>query len=937
MHRILVGIFLLFSMQLFGQSIEIKGKVVEAANKSPLESVTVYMNRVKDSSLVNYSITDKNGNFTFKIDKQTAPTVLRASFVSFATYEKSFASIESSIDLGLIQLEEDNMLDEVVVRTETPPIRIKNDTIEFNAASFRVRPDANVETLIKQLPGVEIDADGKITHNGKEVKQFLVNGKPFFDKDGKIALQSLPAEIINKVQVTDQKTKREEQTGQASSSNSASINLTIDEEKNKGLFGRVVGGYGTDERYETSAMVNYFKKDFKVSVLAMANNINSTGFSMDEIFDNMGGGRSGMRMFSVGGSNFINGMNFGGGQGITESWMVGLNVSDKIFGEQEFSGSYFVQGNTRKNDNRSSSINFLPTGNFLTESTSNTVTESTSHRVNTQLEGQLGKEGKLSYTFTPSFNSSTTTNEISRTQGRWEETGRQTQESTGYTSTAGENQNVNIELNTTYKFAKKNSWLSVDIETGITHNDQDNYTRSDNYFYYDTNNDGTNDDTVADLRNQMAYENRKNNSVNAFIEYSIPVLDSLRTSLNLEYKNEKSTEDKQTYDFNAGSQEFTSLNDELTRYNSLRQSVAIPQFGVHWMRSKSTLNVLVGTQIAKMDGKATYLGEKYQQERTFTTPYAHVNYRYSFSRSKNFWMNYTYETDGFTADQWLPVVDLSNPQQSFVGNPDLELPQKHDAYLTFRNFDFGTRSGYFMWLGGTHTNNRIVSYTIYDESQRAETTYRNIDGVYSIMGGLSYSWNKKFGEAHKWRFGTGLRMNYNHNEGFINGELYKADTRSFTPTVEFSYDYGEIFTIQPRYSVSIENTGYTNFTRSSTSNTRHNVTTQATLYWPKNFTLGNDFSYTYNTAIANGYQKGFYLWNVSLGYSFWKDQLLAKVKVYDLLDQNVSATRTISENGIFDAENTVLRQYVMFSLTYKFNKFGSPVKNERPRRVMGHF
>ena len=127
------------------------------------------------------------------------------------------------------------------------------------------------------------------------------------------------------------------------------------------------------------------------------------------------------------------------------------------------------------------------------------------------MEGQLGKAGKLSYTFTPSFNSSTTTNEIARTQGRWEETGRQTQESTGYTSTAGENQNVNIELNTTYKFAKKNSWLSVDIETGITHNDQDNYTRSDNYFYYDTDNDGTNDDTVADLRNQMAYENRKNN------------------------------------------------------------------------------------------------------------------------------------------------------------------------------------------------------------------------------------------------------------------------------------------------------------------------------------------------------------------------------------------------------------------------------------------
>src|SRR5690606_11931928 len=152
-------------------------------------------------------------------------------------------------------------------------------TLEFNASSFKVRPDANVETLLKQLPGVEIDEDGKITVNGKEVNQILVNGKPFFDKDGKIALQNLPANIINKVQVTDTKTKKEEISGDKASGNNSSINLTIDEDKNKGVMLKAMAGYGTDERYESSLMLNYFKGDARLSILGSSNNINSVGFS----------------------------------------------------------------------------------------------------------------------------------------------------------------------------------------------------------------------------------------------------------------------------------------------------------------------------------------------------------------------------------------------------------------------------------------------------------------------------------------------------------------------------------------------------------------------------------------------------------------------------------------------------------------------------------
>jgi hypothetical protein len=258
--RNIINLLLFLSLTTaFGQTINLKGKVTDDQN-FPLESATIYLTSVKDSTIVDYTISDKNGNWQLKIRKLDKAVFLKISYIGLADYKQQVDNLNEDRDFGTIKLaDKSTELNEVLIENEIPPIRIKKDTLEFNAASFKVRPDANVETLLKQLPGVEIGDDGKIKVNGKEVNQILVNGKPFFDKDGKIALENLPAEIINKVQVTDTKTKTEELTGDKASGNNASINLTIDEEKNKGFFGRFVGGYGSNKRYESNALINYFK------------------------------------------------------------------------------------------------------------------------------------------------------------------------------------------------------------------------------------------------------------------------------------------------------------------------------------------------------------------------------------------------------------------------------------------------------------------------------------------------------------------------------------------------------------------------------------------------------------------------------------------------------------------------------------------------------
>ena len=174
----------------YSQNITLKGKVT-GPDDFPLESATVYVTIAKDSSVADYTITDKNGNWELKTRPIAKPVFLKISYVGFTNYKQSFDALSADKDFGTLKLADNaTTLNEVVIESETPPVRIKKDTLEFNAASFKVRPDSTVEALLKQLPGVDIDADGKITVNGKEVNQILVNGKPFFDRNGQIALKT---------------------------------------------------------------------------------------------------------------------------------------------------------------------------------------------------------------------------------------------------------------------------------------------------------------------------------------------------------------------------------------------------------------------------------------------------------------------------------------------------------------------------------------------------------------------------------------------------------------------------------------------------------------------------------------------------------------------------------------------------------------------------
>ncbi|MEP5133088.1 carboxypeptidase-like regulatory domain-containing protein, partial [Nonlabens ulvanivorans] len=419
MKRLILTVIAILAMAfVHAQRFEIKGIVKDSTNQELLQSATVFLESKTDSTLISYSITDENGFFKLVGNTAVKEFNFFTSFTGYKEYNKIITFENGTIiDLGTINLSSDvEFLEGIVVNARKAPVTVKQDTLEFNAKSFNTKADANLEDVIKELPGVEIDKDGKITVNGKEVTKILVNGKEFFGDDPQVALKNLPKEIIDKIQVTESKTEEQKANGEAGDANSSEINITIDEDKNRGWFSRLTAGAGTDDRYSMSGIVNYFKDSFRVSVLGSSNNINSPGFSFDEIYDAMGNSAYSISRNSNG-SFGINGISFGGSGGITSSRSAGLSLANDWDEKVELTGSYFYGNNDTETQTNNRTITFLPDREFTTTSSSRGRSMGDSHRINTRVEVKLDTLTTIS--IEPSYNQSSNislSNRISNTQ-----------------------------------------------------------------------------------------------------------------------------------------------------------------------------------------------------------------------------------------------------------------------------------------------------------------------------------------------------------------------------------------------------------------------------------------------------------------------------------------------------------------------------------------
>ncbi|WIH96446.1 outer membrane beta-barrel protein [Empedobacter falsenii] len=878
----------------FGQDkITITGKVTDGLHY-PLTDAEIILGNQSDSTKIVSATTNESGVFKLELTPQEKPVYLIIDDALEGVFKQSFESLKNNIDLGTVIINPMIYdLDEVIV-TNVEPIVVKQDTIEYNADSYKVKPNANLETLLNELPGFEMDEDGKITVNGKNVNEILIDGEPFFGTDGKVALENLPADIIKKIQVSDYKTKNEKFSGERSKSDKSSLNITLKEDKKKGYMLKATAGYGTANHYEGNLMANYFKGKKKISLIGSSTDIASSGMTNGE--GSRGQGRMGRR----------------NSNGVTNNTSIGLNYSDQLNDNLKIGADYRLNHSYTKNDQFKHIENFAPKNTYISDANSKTKNETYGHNFGTNLEWT--KNNTKIY-FYPSFNNSSSTKSSISDSKTYSDLG-DLRNQMNQTSDAKSNSNTFKTVLSLNQQFKNKSYLDFNSDISIGKTDRNSFINSTTLYTTDS---------IDDIYRNVNEQNiSKDNSYNFNVKYTYPISDSLKIAVGTAYNLTDSETNNRTLNYNETTGEYDNLNTDLTRFYSTRLNELNPFTQLLLNKKKISATLRLGATIYNQQNFGIFKAADYRSTQNKTLPDISGNIRYQ-NGNNSLSLLYNYQTSLASTSQVLPIIDETDPLDVFKGNPDLNPNKAHRINLMFSNFDRKTRQGFNANLGYTYNESNIVNYTEMDYSiYKRTTTYENVKGNYRLNGNVFF--NKHYQKGNnKFRINIGTSASYALTQGFRDAVKYEQYNTTLSPMLRLNWDYGDYLTISPSYRLNFTNSKYVNYSIDNQNNITHNFGIKTISTFPKNLTWTNDFSYNYNSRMVAGFKRDFFLWNTSLMYRFFDDKLEAGIKVYDLLNQNNSYTRTINAESVVDQRNNILTQFIMFSLTFNLNQFGAKV------------
>ncbi|KQC31940.1 TonB-dependent receptor [Nonlabens sp. YIK11] len=916
MKRILsTTAFLLLSALTFAQQFEITGSIADSLTRQKLLSATVFLESVEDSTLITYSITDIDGKFN--LTGNTNYELLNF-YTSFQGYQEIAKVIDLSkgrqIDMGTILLSNDiESLGDVVVTARKAPITLKKDTLEFNAKSFNTRADATLEDVIKELPGVELDTDGNITVNGKSVTKILVNGKEFFGDDPQVALKNLPKEIIDKIQVTESKTDEQRQSGDDGDDNASEINITIDEDKNKGWFSRLTAGGGTDDRYSMSGIVNYFKEDLRVSVLGSSNNINSPGFSFDEVYDAIGNS-----VFS-GGQGGLSGLYNGNNSGITSSRSAGMNISNE-FGEiVEADGNYFYGKSDNRSETETRRTTFLPDRTFSTNSSNASNRVGDNHRFGGRIE--VKPDTLTSITFRPGGTLSNNSDFSERSSTSFDEDGNTINNLNSTSSSESDNRNLEGNIYVSRRLKTKGSFVSFYASVEDDQNDsQDRFNSERNTFSGNT--------PTTEIQNQIINQKTTNTRYNFSPRYRQALDSNWRASVEYNYQYRDQSSERSVFDIEnaSGTRTFNQALSNDFDVNSVQQR---PEIGVEYEKNDLRLEFNTGYIFQTLESEDVL--QQVSFDKSFENIFLQASVRQRIGKFGRVNLNYNNSVNVPSVRQLQPVVDRTNPLNLVQGNPDLDASVTHSIRINLSNYNWEKGEGFFM--GGNYdiNTNDVAAITTTDQDLIRTTTYVNVDG--NRRGFLYSSYNKKW-KKDKRDIGGNLSLNgnYNRNVSFTNGQRFNSETFGITPGARFEYSIRDIFELTLDYNLNLNSTSYDISSIQDQEFTNHNLNIDLLTLWPENVTLGLRGEYNRYGNVSDEFDNDSFVLIGSLGYKFAKDKAVVKLKAYDILDQVIGTRRVATQDYVQDTSSLVLERYFMLSFTYKLSKFGGSDPNDRNTR-----
>jgi len=871
----------------------LKGTVIDSASRQPVEAATVSVFLIADSSLITYSITNKKGEFQVNEIPQAKPCRVMVSYSGLHSFTQDFVIAPETKELiiNTVRLRKAySEMEEVVVSAQRPPVMIKKDTLEFNAGSFKTPVNGVVEDLLKQLPGVEVDAEGNITVNGKKVSKITVDGKDFFGSDFKITSKNLPRDLIDKIQIVDYKTREAQFNKTTTGNEDKAINLTLKKDKKRGLFGRGSGGYGSDKRYEAGASVNFFNGPLQLNFIGYANNTNRMSFS---------GGDFSMAKPS---SSFG-----GGGSGITETKAAGLNFSNELSKKLRINGSYFYSTSHMSNFINARRQNILPDTTFFYNSATRTINDNDNHRLNLNLDYK--PDSTTDIYVNASLNTATTGSSTGNDAISTSSKGVTINTATNIFTGQSDDESSSLEVFFGHRLRKQGRSFSLSMNYNNSNRRAFDVNKGNTVFYK------TDGSSTEDTLDQQSNTTGNNNTLSLSASWIEPLAQKLSMIFQYSYTSTTGHNDKLTNRFNP----LTGRYDEVdTLYSNAfrnRNLTHTPFFSFNYNADK--LNASIGTGVQWLEQDNVSAQEKNSLAQHYTNLFPSANIGYRFSKTGNISLNYNGRSQQPSIDQLQPIPDNTNTLYIRLGNPDLKPSFFHNVNINLQQYDSKT-----YWNGGfgfSTATNQIVNETWFDSIQYTRPI--NSNGNYNLSYNINFSrsWKKK-----DWSLRLTLGNNgyYNQNVSFSNKIENITKTYSLSQRIGLAYTFKELITLMPAFILRYNDSRYSIEQTQPTENITKAVTMNLFLNWPKRFILEHNLQYNYNSRTAPGFPKGITMWNMALNYQMFKDrQSTLRLSIYDLLKQNTSIYRSITPTYIEDTQVQVLQQYFLLSFIYNLKQF----------------
>ncbi len=922
----------------------ITGKVLESDSQEPVAQTTVRLLKT-DSTLVTGSLTNLDGLFRVKAPS-AGNFIVQITCVGFKPYTKNVkVTADKDIALGTINLDPDAiMLKGAIVTGQAAKVTLKEDTFVYNASAYRTPEGSVIEELVRKLPGAQVDDDGKITINGKEVKKILIDGKEFMTGDTKTAMKNLPTSIVERVKTYDQKSDLARVSGIDDGEEETVLDFGIKRGMNRGFMLNADLAAGTKKRYSGRIFAGMQSSDLKIFIPLSANNVNDMGFPGG------GGGRFG-----------------GGRQGLTATKMAGFNLNYEKKDRFKFDASI------RWNHSDGDAVIRRSTEDFMSGTTS-----TFSNSVNSNLSRGNSWDARFRLEWMPD----SMTNIMMRPQFRYNSSDGLGE---GMSMTFDEDpykyvrnpmddeamkilidhgivKNRNINNSISYSDSKSaGGWLQFNrrlsrngrnITLRFTGNVGEgmskSFTNSLVEYLQLVTKDGK--DSVYQA-NRYAVTPTKNWNYGLRATYSEPIFRQVYLQFSYQYQYSYTKSDRATYDFSTFPADFFGVkplyrgwddylallggnplenfrDDKLSRFSEYRNYNHTAEMMLRVVRKAYNLNI--GFQVMPQRSHFTqdYQGVHTDTVRTVTNVAPTADFRWKISKVSQLRFNYRANSSQPSMSDLLDITDDSDPLNVHKGNPGLKPSFTQNFRLFYNNYIQNHQRSIMANLNFSTTRNSISNMVTYDEASGGRTTRpENINGNWNAFG--MFMFNTAIDSAGFYNVNTFTTLRYNNSVGYVsinrNADSQKSTTKTTTIGERLAASYRNNW-VELELNGSLE---YMHARSELQSNNNLDTWTfsyggslQLTAPW------GTQLSTSMNMNSRRGYNDASMntnelIWNAQVSQSFLKGNALTlSLQLYDILHQQSTFSRAVDAMRRSDTEYNAITNYAMLHVIYRLNIFG---------------